>query len=148
MENVIIVESGINLHGSNLSDYLGAALGAQVSQMPPRCLAMESRWGGVGWGVSMTSVGSLRGGAFHEYAGGGSGGEGGSPPPPGRSYHRFYTSIYPYIHISKYPNIHISIYPYIHVSHININPYQSISIHINPYQSISIHFHEKDNISD
>ena len=35
MKNMIIAESGINLHGSNLSDYLGAALGAQVSQFPP-----------------------------------------------------------------------------------------------------------------
>ena len=43
MENVIIAESGINLHGSNLSDYLGAALGALVSQMPPRCLPDASQ---------------------------------------------------------------------------------------------------------
>ena len=47
MENVIIAESGINLHGSNLSDYLGAALGAQVSQMPPSSpLFCDASWVG------------------------------------------------------------------------------------------------------
>ena len=77
--------------------------------------AMESRWGGVGWGVSMKSMGSLRGGAPHAYAGGGGSGWGRAAalPPPGRSYHRFHTSMYPYIQIS--------IFPY---------QYQSISIHI------------------
>ena len=39
----------------------------------------ESRWGG----ASIKSIGSLRGGAPHKYAGeGGSGGEGSSPLPP------------------------------------------------------------------
>ena len=54
--------------------------------------AMESRWGGVGWGVSMKSMGSLRGGAPHKLAGGGEsgGGRAAALPPPGRSYHRFY----------------------------------------------------------
>ena len=97
----------------------------------------------VGWGVSMKSMGSLRGGAPHKYAGeGGLGGRGQQPSPPQLDptivcIHRYiHISIYPYIHISIYPYIHISIYPYIH-----INPYQSISIHIIPYPSISIQIH-------
>ena len=32
--------------------------------------AMESKWGGVGWDVSMRSMGNLRGGALYKLAGG------------------------------------------------------------------------------
>ena len=65
--------------------------------------------GGVGGGVSK-SMGRLRGGAPHEYAGGGCLGRGGRQPSPPRKI------------LPSLLSIHISKYPY---AHININSYQS-----------------------
>ena len=57
-------------------------------------------WCGVGWGVSMKSMGSLRGGAPHELAGGG----GSAALPPRKILPSFLS-----INISKYPYAHINI---------------------------------------